>query len=267
MYDDFHFFFLGGNYGRERSQMETATTIGDHMNSTNSPTKRTASFVCLTLKDLPNLTTDQSLGTVSGTLNSHSTIFKTLPHRKTHRSPNRQQPIKIKSTNGLEIDKTSSISPPILTVPNLLDLATRSTPLPMLTSTMNYIDPSSIDSPNRYAYESHVDSNGINHHRLHLTTDNLLRSNSKIETLALRTTSPGISVKMPVVVHHGNSKRTSPQRNHLYMSQPALTTIDSVLRERSVVIANENTHQPDAMERVNHILKQLYLPTDKSKRS
>ena len=51
------------------------------------------------------------------------------------------------------------------------------------------------------------------------------------------------------------------------MPQTPLTTIDSVLRERSIAIANENAHQPDAMERVNHILKQLYLPTDKSKRS
>ena len=249
--------FLGPNYARERPQMETTT---------NSPPKRTASFVCLTLKDLPQLTTDQSLATVTGTLNSNSSLFKTIPHRKVYRNPNRQQPVRTKQINGLEIDQTTSISPPILVVPNLLDLATHSTPLPILTSTMTYVDPSSMDSPSRYTYETHVDSNGVNHHRLHPITDNFLRSNSKIETLALRAASPGMAVKMPVV-YHGNSKRTSPQKSHLYMPQTPLTTIDSVLRERSIAIANENAHQPDAMERVNHILKQLYLPTDKSKRS
>ena len=248
--------FLATVYGRERSQVEPSTT---------SPAKRMASFVCLTLKDLPSVHADQSIATLSGSVISQPSLYKTLPHRKIHRHSNRQ-PMKVKQPNALEIDQTSSISPPVPAVPNLMDLATRTTPLPVLHSPMNYTEPISMDSPSRYAYETRVDSNGVNHHRLYPIMDNLLRSNSKIETLAYRAISPGMSVKMPAV-HHGNSKKSSPQRGNVNMTQQHFSTVDSALRERSMVIANENVHQPDAMERVNSILKQLYLPTDKSKRS
>lgn len=248
--------FLATVYARERSQVESAM---------NPPAKRTASYVCLTLKDLPSIHADPSIATLSGSVVSHPSLFKTLPPRRTHRVPNRQ-PMKIKQPNALEIDKTTSTSPPILTVPNLMDLATHPTPLPILNSSMNYTEGTSMDSPSRYAYDTQVDSNGVHHHRLYPIMDNLLRSTSKIETLAYRTISPGTSIKMPAV-HHGNSKKSSPQRTNFLVPQQHLSTIDSTLRERSIVIANENVHQPDAMERVNSILKQLYLPTDKSKRS
>lgn len=256
--------FLATVYTRERTQLDTAAT-SDQIGSQNSPPKRTASFVCLTVKDFPTLANDQSISSITGTLTSHTPIFKTLPQRRVQRNPHRQQQQqqpRVKPSNGLEIDKMPGISPPIPPMPNLMELATRSTPLPNLTSSINHTDLPMMDSPSKHSYETHVDSNGVNHHRLHSITDNLLRPNSKIETLALRAITPGTGVKMPAV-NHGNHKKSS---SHKTSSQLPLATIESVLRERSMVIANENAHQPDAMERVNHALKQLYLPTERSKR-
>jgi hypothetical protein len=67
---------------------------------------------------------------------------------------------------------------------------------------------------------------------------------------------------MPTV-SNGSHKRAPSQRTNSFLIQQPLASMDSVLKERSVTIGNENVHHPDAMERVNHILKQLYLPAEK----
>lgn len=153
----------------------------------------------------------------------------------------------------------------MLTLPNFMEIATRTSPLPNISSSMNNIDISMTDSSNKYSYDTQIDSNGINHHRLHPITDNLPRSVSKIDTPISRI-SPGLGIKMPAVNNNGNSKRTISHKNTNYFPQQSVSSIETVLRERSIIIGNENVHQPDAMERVNHILKQLYLPTEKTKR-
>jgi len=253
---------------RERSQLEPIASP-DQNTSTNQAVKRTASFVCLTLNDLPTPPIDQPISTITGTLITQSSIFRTSPpqrrlQRNHRRQPQSQQPMK--PTNNIDIDQIHSISPSMLTLPNLMELATRTSPHPNSTSAVTNMDITMTDSSNKFLYETQIDSNGINHHRLHPTTDNLLRSFSKVDTPVLRA-SPSMGIKMPTVNNsNGNNKRSSSLRTNNYFPQQTLSTMDSVLRERSIMIANENIHQPDAMERVNHILKQLYLPTEKHKR-
>ncbi len=252
--------FLDILYSRERSQLETIA-LPDQNTSTNQAVKRTASFICLTLNDLPTPTVDPQISTISGTFISQSAICKTSPQRRLQRNQRRQQPMK--PTNSIEIDQIHSLSPSMLTLPNLMELATRTSPLPNTTSAITNMDISMMDSSNKFSYETQIDSNGINHHRLHPTTDNLIRSISKSETPVSRA-SLGMSTKMPLVNNsNGNHKRLSSHKTHNYFPQQPLSTIDSILRERSCIIANENIHQPDAMERVNNILKQLYLPSAK----
>jgi hypothetical protein len=143
-------------------------------------------------------------------------------------------------------------------MPNLMELATRSSPLLNHSSSMTNHEMSFFDSSNKFSYDTQTDSNGVNHHRLFTINDNLLRPFSKNETPTLRN-GIGTGVKMPAVNISGNNKRPPSQKGN--------TSIESVLRERSITIANEYMHQPDAMERVNQILKQLYVPTEKNKRS
>jgi hypothetical protein len=231
----------------------------------NPPTlKRTASFVSLTLNDLPNQLNDQSIATISGTFVSQTPVFKTLPQRRLQRTHRRQNQQQTKAFNGLEIDQIPSTSPPILTLPNLMEIATRSSPVLNRFSSINNAD---TDSSNKFLYETETDSNGVNHHRLYTVNDNLLRPFSKNETPALRTYHK-TDVKMPVVNNNGNFKKSSPQKTNYHQSSSSqpLSNIETVLKERSIAIANENIYQPDALERVNHILKQLYLPTEKTKR-
>lgn len=252
----------------ERPHLETAPTT-DQLPSPPAQVKRTASFVCLNLPDLPPApTNDQSVSTISGAFVSPSSIFKTLPQRRLQRQAHRpkqqsQQPVK--PVNGLENDHIPAISPPILSVPNLIELATRTTPLPNLTSSINNFDTYTGDSSNKFSYETQIDSNGINHHRLQPFNDHLLTQTARNDTSMARNT-PNISLKMPAV-NTGNQKKVPTQRPVHYIGQQPLSSIESILRERSVIIGNENTPQPDAMERVNHILKQLYLPTEKTKRT
>ncbi len=253
------------SYTRDRSQLETTTTtIPDQVTSSTSIVKRTASFVCLNLNDVPILPNDQLISTISGTLVSQSPLFKTLPNRRFQR-PSRQQqqsaPQKARSSNSLEIDKMPHIASPTLAMPNLLELATRTTPLPNLPSSTNNIDPATIESPYKYSYETQTDSNGVNHHRLHSNTDHHLRSHSKNEISPMRTTH-GALIKMPIVIS-GNQKKLSPQKSNSYSTQQPLSTIESLLRERSMTIPNEHAHHSDGMERVNRILKQLYPQTEK----
>ncbi|CAF0774359.1 unnamed protein product [Rotaria sordida] len=249
----------------ERSQMETSTIIDPNISTTtinNATTKRTASFVSLTLNDLPSPSNDQLIPTISGTIGSQTAIFKNLPQRRLHNVHRRQH--QNKSSNVTENDRLPNLSPSTLTMPNLMELANRTSPLLVLPSSINNSDVSMIDSSNKYSYETSIDSNGVNHHRLYTVNDNLLRPFSKNETTLLRTNT-GMNTKMPPVNTNNNVnlKRSTSQKSNNHLAQPPLATIESVLRERSMTIANENTHQPDAMERVNRILKQLYLPLDK----
>jgi hypothetical protein len=249
--------------------LETCAVIDPSASTTSiNPTlKRTASFVSLSLNDLPSPVNDQTIATISGTSVSQSPIFKTLPQRrlppKHHRQLQlQQQPHKV--FNGLEIDQTSSTSPPILTLPNLMEMATRTSPPLNLSSSINNMD---TDASSKYLYETQTDSNGVSHHRLYTINDNLLRPFSKNETPPMLRTFLKTDVKMPTVNNINGSPKKPPLQkiNQSRPSQP-LSTIETVLKERSIAIANENIHQPDAIERVNHILKQLYLPPEKSKR-
>jgi hypothetical protein len=248
---------LGTFYARERSQLETSLII-DQNASTNSLVKRTASFFSLNPKDLPALPNDQSISTISGTLVSQAPMFKTQPQRRlqSHHRRRSNHPQQIKALNALEIDQIPSIP-----MPNLMDSATRTSPLPTLVSSIINIDTSTIESSNKHSYETQVDSNGINHHRLHTITDHFLRPISKNDIPGLRA-SQSINSRMPTV-SNGNHKRPPVQRTNSFLIQQPLASMDSVLKERSVTIGNENVHHPDAMERVNHILKQLYLPAEK----
>ena len=246
-----------------------ASTVPDPVTSPTSTAKRTASFVCLNLNDVPVLPNDQGITTISGTLTSQSSAYKTLPLRRLQRHRQQQQAPqshKVKSSNSFEIDKMPRIASATLSaMPNLLELATRTTPLPNLTSSTNYTDPSTTESGYRYSFDTHTDSNGVIHHRLQPNGDHNLRSHSKNEISAMRI-SLGADIKMPIVIS-GNQKRLASQKSNHYPSQPPLSTIESLLRERSMTIANEHSLRPDTMERVNHIIKQFYPPTEKNKRS
>jgi len=244
----------------ERPHLETAPTA-DQLPSSPVQVKRTASFVCLNLPDLPAApTNDQSVSTISGAFVTPSSIFKTLPQRRLQRHAHRpKQQQQVKPFNGFENDHIPAISPPILNVPNLIELATRATTLPNLTSSISNFDTYTSDSSTKFSYETQIDSNGINHHRLQPPNDHLLTQTAR--------NTPNISLKMPAV-NTGNQKKISAQQPVHYIGQQPLSSIETILRERSVIIGNENTPQPDAMERVNHILKQLYLPTpEKTKRT
>jgi hypothetical protein len=250
-------------YPRKCSPLEIISPIDQNLTPT-ATVKRTASFVCLNLNDIPNAANDQPLATISGTLITQPSILRTSPQRRLQRNNHRQQQQQTKSTNGIEIDQVHSITPAMLTLPNLMEIATRTSPLPNLTS--NNMDVPMTDSSNKYSYETQIDSNGVNHHRLQPTTDNHLRSYSKTETPILRI-SPTMSTKMPTLNNNGNHKKLSSQKTNNYFPQPPLSNIETILRERSLTISNENVQQPDSMDRVNHILKQLYLPTEKNKKS
>ncbi len=248
-----------------------AATVPDPVTSPTSTAKRTTSFVCLNLNDVPLLPNDQMISTISGALPTQSPVYKTLPLRRfpRHRPQLQQQSPqshKIKSSNSLEIDKMPRIASAALsTMPNLLELATRTTPLPNLSSSANNTDPSTIESAYRYSFDTQTDSNGVIHHRLQTSSDHNLRSHSKNEISSMRI-ALGTDIKMPIGIN-GNQKKLASQKSNHYSSQPPLSTIESLLRERSMTIANEHSLRPDTMERVNHIIKQFYPPTEKNKKS
>ncbi|CAF3438790.1 unnamed protein product [Rotaria socialis] len=268
------------NDAGEHSQIDTSTLVDPNISITtlnNTVSKRTASFVSLTLNDLPTIPNDQSIPTISSIISAQAPMFKNLPQRRLqhmHRRHQHQQHPQNKSTHGSESDRMPMLSPSTIAVPNLMELANRSSPPHLIgSSSMNLNDIPMIDSSNKYSYETITDSNGVNHHRLYTINDNFLRPFSKAETAAVRGTS-GMCTKMPPLSNNNNNnnnnnnlKRSLSQKSSNHLTQQPLATIESVLRERSIIIANENTHQPDAMERVNHILKQLYLPLDKTKKA
>ena len=171
----------------------------------------------------------------------------------------------MKASNGLDADRMPHLPSPTFAMPNLLELATRTTPLPNVNSFSNNIDPATTDSSSKYSYETQTDSNGVTHHRLNANTDHQLRLHSKNEIPPMRATH-GAVVKMPVVIN-GNQKKLSPTKPNSYSAHQPLSTIESLLRERSMTIGSEHAHPPDAMEHANHMLKQLYPSTDRNKRS
>jgi hypothetical protein len=95
-------------------------------------------------------------------------------------------------------------------------------------------------------------------------SDNLLRPFSKNDAPLIRTNST-VGIKMPTINnnHDGFHRRSPSCRTTISVGQQILPTIESVLKERSIVIASENIPQLDAMDRVHQILKQLYVPSDK----
>ena len=254
-------------------------------NTVQPTVKRTASFVSLTLKDVPNAYHDPSVSTISGTVVAQTPIFKTLNQRRLQRMYRRnhqqqQQPTPqqhTKLTSRVEIEQISSTPPPMVTMPNLMELAMRSSPLPNIAGSIdsgkrvqdaverNGWNLSCILEPsNRYAFETHTDTNGINHHRLYNLSENLFRPFSKNEAPIIRT-NPPVGIKMPSISnnHDGSYRRSPSCRAHIVGAQQILPSIETVLKERSIVIAHENLPQVDAMDRVHQILKQLYVPSDK----
>lgn len=121
-----------------------------------------------------------------------------------------------------------------------------------------------LDTTQQYTYETHTDNDGVYHHRLQAIPDSPLRSSSKNGSPIIRTTT-SFGIKMPTIAahHEGNHRRTPTQRANTIHVQPLLPNIDTVLRERSIVIAHENMPHIDPMDRVHQAVKQLYVPSDK----
>ncbi|UJR33783.1 hypothetical protein I4U23_021209 [Adineta vaga] len=238
----------------DQPPIETSVSIDRNASASEVIGKRTASMASLTLNDFLSPTVDQTISTISGTYVSQPTISKTLPIRRlrTERRPPQQlKPIPTNETNQLA---------------NVLEVKTSISPLLNLSSSINPGETSTIDSSYRYSYETQTDSNGINHHRLHSITNNTITSSSKPETSPIRTNA-GTGTKMPSVFNNiAQHKRVSKPKTHIYSTQQLLAPIESALRERSVVISNENTHEVNSMERVSQIIQQLHLPYEKNKR-
>lgn len=60
-----------------------------------------------------------------------------------------------------------------------------------------------------------------------------------------------------------NHRRSPSKRANTMNVQSILPNIDAVLRERSLVIANENLPQIDPIDRVHQVLKNFYVPNEK----
>jgi hypothetical protein len=236
--------------------LETPGTTDQNTSSTNHTGKRTASMVSLTLNDFLSPSNDQSISTISGTYVSQPSIPRTLPSRRL-RIDLRHHHQQNTTLNGNETDQ----------MPNLMELATAKSSRLSHASLTNNGDTSTMDSSNKYSYDTQTDSNGISHHRLYTVPDNVLSPLAKNETAILRT-SVGLGTKMPPVMNSiGNLRRTSTQKSINYFSQQILAPIEPSPKERSIHIPKENVYQPNAMERVNQIIQQLHLPTEKHKRS
>ena len=110
-----------------------------------------------------------------------------------------------------------------------------------------------------------MDAQGVNHHRLYPMPETILRPFSKTENSIIKTNSTAPGVRMPIIggSHEGNFNRASSHKGHPSLTQPVLPTIESVLRERSIILGGETGPQLNAMDRVHQILKQLYVPNEK----
>jgi hypothetical protein len=98
-----------------------------------------------------------------------------------------------------------------------------------------------VDATNRFTYETQVDSNGINHHRLFSVPTNPIGPFSKDESSIIRTSTMS-GIKMPVIgqYHDGHSRQAIVQRTNTSLTQQSLPMIESALKERSLVIVNEH---------------------------
>lgn len=141
---------------RERAVMETSLVIEKDtpaVNTTQPMVKRTASFVSLTLKDVPSAYHDPSVSTISGTLVSQTPVFKTLTqrrlqrmYRRHHQQQQQQQQTFYphphphphpKLSSRIESEQISSTPPPAVAMPNLMELAMRASPLPNIAGSID----------------------------------------------------------------------------------------------------------------------------------
>ena len=138
---------------RERTVVETSLVVEKDTTAviTAQPmVKRTASFVSLTLKDVPSAYHDPSVPTISGTLVSQTPVFKTLTqrrlqrmYRRHHQQQQQQQTLyphphpHPKLSSRIESEQITSISPPVVAMPNLMELAMRASPLPNIAGSID----------------------------------------------------------------------------------------------------------------------------------
>lgn len=189
--------------------------------------KRTASLISLSNTELPNLSLDQ---TMNNGLFSPPIIFKGRPQRRLQHIQRHQQ-----QNNKNDIEQTNNTSPPIITMPHLMEFTRRLS----RSSSNNDNDTTVIDTQ--------IDSNPV-------------RPSPKNETSILRT-------KMPIVINNngGHLKRILSQKLTNYAVQKPLSPIESIFKERSISITQETTHQQlNTVRQVNQIFKkQIFLPFEK----
>lgn len=153
-------------------------------------------------------------------------MFKSLAQRQFQRTHRHQKNPKI------DLEPLNNTSPPIITMPHLMEFTRRLSP----SSSNNDNDTTIVDTP--------MDSNPN-------------RSIPKTETPVLRT-------KIPIVNNNGNLKRVFAQKINNFVVHQPLTSIESVLKERSIRMTQDANHQANAAQRANQIFKkQIYLPFDK----
>jgi hypothetical protein len=160
-------------------------------------------------------------------------MFKSSPNKRLHRIRRHQQ----EQNNKNETEQLNNTSPPIITMPNLMEFTRR-------------LSRSSSTAENDTAL-------------LNTLNDSYpIRSFPKHD-------SPTSRTKMPIVVNNnnnnGNVKRAFPQKVTNYIVQQPLGTIESIIKERSISFTQEN---PDKQRRrlrhVNQIFKkQIFLPFEK----
>jgi hypothetical protein len=163
----------------------------------------------------------------AGTLFSPTPMFKSLPNKRLQHIQRRQQ--QQQQNNKNDTEQTNNMCPPIITMPHLMEFSRR----------LSYS--SSLNDNDGTITDTQIDSNSIH-------------SPSKQETPILRT-------KMPIL----NNKRTFSQKIPNYVLQSPLSTIESVLKERSIGLTQENSpNQSNRLRCVNQIFKkQIFLPFEK----
>jgi hypothetical protein len=135
---------------------------------------------------------------------------------------------RIDRRNKNDIEQTSNVSPSVVTMPRLTEFTRRL---------------------------SHTSS--INDNDTTTIIDTQIDSSPKQESPILRT-------KMPMVNNSGNLKRPFTQKINNYVVQQPLSSIESVLKDRSIRIVEENNNQSNTIRNVDQIFKkQYYLPFDK----
>lgn len=159
------------------------------------------------------------------TLFSPTPVFKSLPNRRIQRIHRPQQ--KPNTNNIKDLEPITNISPPIITMPNLMEFTRRlSRSSSIIDSEMTIID-------------TQID-------------------------LKKQETPPVLRTKIPIV--NNNNKRTISQKNpNNVVQQQPFDSIESVLKERSInLIQDDSNEQSNRIRRVNQIFKrQIFLPFDK----